>query len=239
MTHSTLQQETHNRPSDEGDTPAGADVPQFGAVDIVEAFTSMRHEWRGQTKESRALAESIQHVASNLESLESRLLASIAANRPDDSSETRKLVQVLVEVDHQFSRAVNALEQWNANQRLSEAAEARAVEQHIARMSWVARWFARPLLEHLTSRRVAQVPATEDPAIEGLNMVVARLRRLMHEQRIERIEVQGQPFDANTMHAIGTVESADFPAGHVAEQLSPVYRWRGDLIQFAAVRLAK
>lgn len=239
MNNSTLQQDSPNPSSEDADHPASADMPQFGAVDIVEAFTAMRHEWRGQTKESRAVAELIQNAASQLESLESRLLASIADNRPDDSSEARKLVQIVVETDHQFSRAVTALIQWQANQRQREEVEARTVEQHIARMNWVARWFARPLVDHMTARHAVQRAIGEDPAIEGLNMVLARLRRTMHEQRIERLDMDGQPFNADTMHAIGTIESADCPAGHVVEQLSPAYRWRGDLIQFATVRLAK
>jgi molecular chaperone GrpE len=62
---------------------------------------------------------------------------------------------------------------------------------------------------------------------------------MMHEQGIERVDVQGKPFDADTMHAIGTVESADCPSGHVAEQLSPAYRWQGKLLRFADVRIAK
>ena len=237
MNDSTLQQESQNR-SSTGD-PSETEAPAFGAVDIVEAFTAMRHEWRGQTKESRALAELIQNAAAQLESLEAKLLASIADNRPDDTSESRKLIQIIVETDHQIARAVNALVQWNVRQRLREESEASALEQHIAKLNWIARWFASPLINHLAQRRANLVATADDPAIEGLNMVVARLRRSMFEQKLERIDVLGQPFDANTMHAIGSIESADCPAGNVAEQLSPAYRWRGVLIQFATVRLAK
>jgi molecular chaperone GrpE len=69
-------------------------------------------------------------------------------------------------------------------------------------------------------------------------MVLARLRHAMREQGIERLEVMGQPFDADTMHAIGTTASTEFPAGCVAEQLSPAYRWHGQLLRFADVRVA-
>jgi len=61
---------------------------------------------------------------------------------------------------------------------------------------------------------------------------------MMHEQEIERLDVQGQPFDADTMHAIGTVASTACPPGSVAEQLSPAYRWQGQLLRFADVRVA-
>jgi hypothetical protein len=41
------------------------------------------------------------------------------------------------------------------------------------------------------------------------------------------------------MQAIGAVATGDFPAGHVAEQLSPAYRWHGELLHYAEVRVAK
>ena len=36
------------------------DEPQFGLLDVVEAFTAMRHEWRTQSKQNRDLAQSMQ-----------------------------------------------------------------------------------------------------------------------------------------------------------------------------------
>jgi len=229
MSESTFPQES----------ASSGEIPQFGAVDIVEAFTAMRHEWRGQTKESLALAERIQAVAANLRSLESKLLDSIAAHRSDDSVETKQLALSLVETDQHLSRATTAIAQWEKNRRLREAADARALEQGFAAMSPLARWFARPLFALISEQRSLQVSAAEHPAIEGLNMVLARLRRLMRERDIERLEVQGQPFDAETMVAIGTVESADCASGHIAEQLSPAYRWKRGLLRFAEVRVAK
>jgi molecular chaperone GrpE len=55
--------------------PRDADPPQFGAVDIVEAFTALRHEWRGQTKESRALAAQIEGAVARIQAVEARLAA--------------------------------------------------------------------------------------------------------------------------------------------------------------------
>jgi molecular chaperone GrpE len=215
------------------------EIPQFGAVDVVEAFTAMRHEWRGQTKESRALAEQLQAAVSSIESLESKLLAAVAENRPDDSGEVRRLVLRLVETDHQFSRAIEAIAQWETNRKLRQEAEAQTIERYFAQMSWLSRWFARPLLDFIGELRPIHEAATENPATDGLNLVVARLRRALEEHGIERLDVAGQPFDANTMHAIGSVESKDCPAGHIVEQLSPAYRWQGRPLRFADVRVAK
>lgn len=121
---------------------------------------------------------------------------------------------------------------------MREAAEAQAVEHCITTMNAVARWFARPLLMLLAGQQSTRGPCMEGPALVGLNMVLTRHRRLMHEHDIHRLDVLGQPFDASTMHAIGTVASHEYPPGHVAEQLSPAYRWQGQLIRFADVRVA-
>ena len=92
-------------------------------------------------------------------------------------------------------------------------------------MNAIARWLARPLLTFVMEQHQAGAQSTENPAIEGLNLVLARLRRTMKEQQIERLDSLGQAFDANMMNAIGTVESQDYPSGHVAEQLSPRSPW--------------
>lgn len=200
MNDSIFQRELSGEQSRGEDPSRDKAPPQFGAVDIVEAFTAMRHEWRGQTKESRALAEQIQAAVANLQSLETKLLDRAADSRPDDSDAGRQLVMLIVETDHQLSRAVAAVGQWEKNRRFREEADAKAVDLYFAGMSRVARWFARPLLTFIAEQRGVQSPAVENPAIEGLNLVLARLRRAMYEQGIERLDdAAGEAFDATTM----------------------------------------
>lgn len=235
MNDPTFQQESASR-----DDPAhDEEPPQFGALDIVEAFTAMRHEWRGQTKESRALAEQVQVAVRDLRTLESKLLARVDGAHTDDSAEARELALLLTETDHQLSRAVAAIAQWETHRRLREQADTQGVERFFDGMSALARWFARPLLTFVVERRPVHDSAAESPAIAGLELVLARLRRAMRERGIERLDAEGQAFDANTMHAIGTVAASDCPSGHVAEQLSSGYRWQGRLLRFADVRVAK
>lgn len=236
MNDTTFSQEPSQEPLRNSEVLSPEGIPRFGAVDIVEAFTAMRHEWRGQTKESRALAEQIQTAAANLLELESKLFA--GERRPDKASDVKRLVMLIVETDHQLSRAVASIAQWEANRRLGEAAKRAAIEQCVAAMNSAARWFSRPLLALLAGQHSAQEPAESSPTLDGLNLVLARLRRMMREHGIERHDVLGRPFDANTMHAIGAVVTADYPAGHVADQLSPAYSWLGQFLRFADVRVA-
>jgi molecular chaperone GrpE len=243
MNDSTLQQESNRAPIC-GDVPPGDDSPQFGALDIVEAFTALRHELRGQTKESRALAELIQGAATNIQSLESKLRHGVTDtpvddDRSGDATAAKPLVQAIIETDQQLSRAVSAIAQWEANRKLRAEADFKAVESYFAGMNRLARWLARPLFAFITEQRSVPDSSAQNPAVTGLDLVLARLRRMMNEHDIERVDVVGQPFDASIMYAIGIIETADYPSGHVAEQLSPAYRWRGGLLRFADVRIAK
>lgn len=220
------------------------DGPRFGALDIVDAFTAMRHEWRGQTKESRLVAELIQAAVTNIQSMEAKLLARIEETRTAhldslDAAGAKPLVLMIVETDHQLSRAVAAVAQWETNRRLRAQADADAVERYFARMNGLARWLARPLLTFVTEQRAARETSLENAAMEGLNLVLARLRRGMQEQSIERVDVLGMEFDAETMRAVGSVATAEYPSGHVAEQYSPAYCWQGRLLRFAEVRVAQ
>ena len=73
---------------------------------------------------------------------------------------------------------------------------------------------------------------------EGLTILLSRLRQLMDDQRIERIEVLGKPFDGEIMRSIGTQKDSTVAVGFVAQQLSPAYRYGGEVIRFADVRVA-
>lgn len=217
-----------------------AEEPQFGAIDIVEAFTAMRHEWRGQTKETRALAEQIQAAVATLESFSVRS-AHTPAEETDEVSDDlalRPLIQSLADADHQLTRAIQATTQWEEHRQNRESADATAAKQFFTQMSALGRWFARPLWSFLTQQRAARDQLSAQPVIEGLLLVLGRLRRSMSEHQLERRDTVGQPFDAETMHAIGAITGSTFPAGHVAEQLAPCYLWREQLLRFAEVRVA-
>ncbi|QDU61949.1 Protein GrpE [Planctomycetes bacterium Pan216] len=209
--------------------------PEFGLVDVVEAFTAMRHEWRGQTRESREVAQSLHAAVTSIQDLETRLLAHAAEASTDES---RKLAVLIAETDQQVTRSLAAAEKGEANRQHGAEADADAITDYFEQMNAVARWFARPLLTFVIERFQASDATNEKTTVEGLCLVLARLRRAMKELGIERIETLGQPFDANSMQAIGSLDSEDYPSGHVAEEISPCYRWRGQILLFANVRVS-
>jgi molecular chaperone GrpE len=198
----------------------------------------MRHEWRGQTKESRELAEQIQSAVKTLKDLEAQRLSQNRGEQAGDAKGSRPLARLIADTDHQLTRAVLAVGQSERQRQLRDDADHEAAQRYFEGMSALARWFARPLLAFIAGQRNANTSPGENPAVEGLSLVLARLRQAMQEQGIERKDVFGQPFDGTTMNAIGTVESLAVPAGHVAEQLAPCYLWNGQLLRFADVRVA-
>ncbi len=238
MSDSPYDFSSSDKTSFEEDQPQ-EEGPQFGAVDIVEAFTAMRHEWRGQSKESRGIAEQIQAAVAAIQDLEAKLLDRVPESSDQAGEASKQLAQLIAESDHQFTRAVRAIEQAETNRRLCDEAESHAVKQSISSLSALARWLARPLLKLLEEQHRAREQTQESSAIEGLNLVLARLRRSMKDLDIQRVDTEGQPFDGNTMNAIGTMDSSEHPSGHVAEQISPCYRWQGQVLRFADVRVAK
>ena len=139
------------------ETPTQDAPAEFGLVDVIEAFTAMRHEWRGQTKESRETVESIQLAAGNIKELETKLLAQAATSSTD---ETRKLVELLASTDSQLTRTVEAATQSETNRLNREASEASAIQHQFDEMSSLGRWFARPLMKFVTKQRQSAAQTT-------------------------------------------------------------------------------
>jgi molecular chaperone GrpE len=208
----------------------------FGLVDVIEAFTAMRHEWRGQTRESRELAESIKATAASLQELQKTLIEQAASASSDDGEE---LAKVIVDVDSQLTRAIGVVVAAEAGRIERIERDRKAIEDFFGQMNFFARKVARPLMVFAT-RRLSDAGATESgTATEGLKMLLSRLRRRMKEQQIERLDAVGRLFDPEEMNAIDSVPAVDCPAGQVVEQMSPGYRWRGRLLRFADVRVAR
>jgi molecular chaperone GrpE len=221
-------------------SPDASAPPEFGLLDVIEAFTAMRHEWRTQTRENRDLATAIQGANDNLLRLETKLLASAApAEQNAEQKCVRALVEAIVEIDLHLGRAVDATVN---SQQASSPAEllAEAIEDDFASRGFVARWFGRGFFQSVMGRFTSHLQAEANNSThEGLTMVIERIRKIMSDRDIARVETLGRPFDAATMHAIASIESDQQPAGHVEEQIAAAYFWRGELFRYADVRVAK
>ena len=233
--------------------------PEFGLIDVIEAFTAMRHEWRQQTKENRELAATMESTAQNILRFEENLAAHLGASTdqfesgqlsnekntiPDRS--LNDLVDAIVEIDLYLSRAVEAATRAQALTRQESALES-AIHTIYSNMNFVTRWFSRSF--HKAVYELVKVnhqshsgQAPSESIVDGLVLLESRLRRIMDHHQIVRREAFGMPFDATTMRAIGALPTPpDRPAmaGQVVEQVAPTYLWNGKVIRFAEVRVAR
>lgn len=234
--------------SDEDDLDAMVD-PQFGLIDVIEAFTAMRQEWRNQSRETRSMAQSLESSRNDLSLVEQRLQNALtkiqdvaAAATNDDLS--RRLADTIAEIDQHVVRVVNATSRAALAGQTRVDAQSLLDELAAQRRHWgfFQRWRYGPGLsqvESLVQRWVqSQGNRADDPSQQGLQMLVDRVQRVMNDQQIQRIDTLGERFDAETMNAIEAVDSSTEPSGTVVEQLAPAYVWRGKLIRYAQVRIA-
>jgi molecular chaperone GrpE len=74
---------------------------------------------------------------------------------------------------------------------------------------------------------------------QGLELVLLRTRRLMEQAGLRRIDVLHEPFDAERMRAIETLEEPTIPEGHVARQFRPGYLLHGAVLRPAEVGVSR
>ncbi len=238
----------------------------LGAVDIVEAFTALRHELKLQVRGGRelqhALDQRLLQLAEQLHEQQSALVRQIdgavrgAHPQPIADAESRQLAEALVEIEESLGRAVESLGRSLVDSLSSSPPEQplkqllEQIDQALAGATWTQKWFARSLLSRLqaivegdarSSDSIAQDMIRERLEVSGrgLELLLGRVRRLMEACRLERQDVVGHPFDAETMRAVDVIPSESVPSSHVAEQLRPLYRWRAQVLKCAEVRLAR
>jgi len=213
---------------------------RLGAVDIVEAFTTLRHELKLQVRGGRELQQSLNDT---LQRLEQRITSLPTNASASNTSESRKMAEAIAEIEESLQRAIESIVQESESAR-SDANVLNRYDAMVSKAPWIAKTFAGKWLEDLragiahsiaTARRVA---STQNVAHRGLELLLARVHRLMKQCEIERVDVLYKPFDAESMNAIDMIVDPQVPSAHVAQQIRPLYRWRSSTLRCAEVRIA-
>ncbi len=234
------------------DSPFGDDEPQFGLVDIIEAFTAMRQELRTQSRETRDLSQSLIETSGGIVEIEERLHAAAArieavAAESRSDEESRRMAETIAEIDQHVLRAVQAIQRISTTTNAPPSPDTDALRSQLTAavhsIGSLGRYFARPLITQFDAivdqwQASQPQPKRDDATAQGLHMLVDRIERLMNDQHIERVETLGDTFDGETMNAIDAVASETHARGTVVEQLAPGYRHRGRVIKYAQVRIA-
>jgi molecular chaperone GrpE len=98
-----------------------------------------------------------------------------------------------------------------------------------------------PLLDVLDGFDRALAHATQVPAgiHEGFQAIYRNLLDLLQAQGVTPLISLGQPFDPALHEAIGVVEDSEYAPGSVADEVRRGYRFAGEVLRPAQVRVAK
>lgn len=220
----------------------------LGAIDIVEAFTALRHELKLQIRSGRELQQSLGSAMNRMEQMVTQQpKTAVPAPIPDDS---RRLAEALAEMEESIQRVIESLAQQEAEFSAQLSARqagptSESPEELMQKAPWSVRLFAKAFSKklgglidlHVAMRRHSEV--RRETTSQVLTLLLQRVRRLMQQCDLQRVDVLHQPFDAESMHAVDLVDSPSTPKAHVAEQIRPAYLWRGRVLRYADVRLAR
>ncbi|HUI08418.1 MAG TPA: nucleotide exchange factor GrpE [Verrucomicrobiae bacterium] len=152
------------------------------------------------------------------------------------------------ELDQLKTAAAKADENWD--KFLRAAAELDNYRKRVAREKEdLARFTSErvvaallPVLDNL-ERALAAVQEHEtssDAILDGLQQIQSQFRRTLEEFGLKEVAAHaGHPFDPNIHEAVGHVESAEHPEGHVIEQLQRGYKLADRLLRPARVVVSK
>jgi molecular chaperone GrpE len=133
-------------------------------------------------------------------------------------------LRALAELDNQRKRARRELE-----------------EQRRLAVADLVRGLLDVLDDFERAAAMAPEPDGEEPAgfRAGVELIHQRLRQLLGERGLSRIEAVGQEFDPNLHEAIGQIELEGVPSGQIVEVLRPGYIWQDLVIRPSMVMVAK
>ncbi len=220
------------------DEPIEIEEPRFGLIDLVDAFTAFRHEYREQVRESRQSNEQLATIGEMLREFAVRESETrMSAANAEREKEKNRILMTLVDLDIQWTRAAEAILRSGENAPRAPDPYEAWLDRGVGKLTGMQRWFAAPLIRQLRSSPPVH-DRRDDAIAEGIGMLLDRFQKTLSEFDIERVETLGKRFDGELMRSIGTVSTTSYPPGTVAQQLTPGYRTKDRVLKFADVRVA-
>ena len=161
----------------------------LGAVDIVEAFTTLRHELKLQVRGGRELQQSLNDT---LQRLEQRITSLPTNPSASNTSESRKMAEAIAEIEESLQRAIESIVQEPESAR-SDVNVLNRYDAMVSKAPWIAKTFAGKWLEDLragnahsiaTARRADSTPNIPH---RGLDLLPARVHRLMNQCEVRHV----------------------------------------------------
>ncbi len=97
-----------------------------------------------------------------------------------------------------------------------------------------------PVVDNLERAiRATEADADVSNLTEGLNLVYRQLCDVLQREGLSPIEAVGNPFDPFQHEAMASEETDEFPDGTIIEELQRGYEFRGKVIRYTLVKVAK
>jgi molecular chaperone GrpE len=153
----------------------------------------------------------------------------VTAQRPED--ERDRLKADLSREHDMYLRALADFDNYRRRVQRDRATSAASAKRDII----------LPLLEVLDGfdRALPYLSDAPEPVAEGVLAIQRRLMDLLGAQEVTSFKTVGEPFDPAVHEAIGAVDTNDYGSGTVADEVQRGYRFGGDLLRPARVRVAR
>jgi molecular chaperone GrpE len=221
---------------DRGQSPAAGVLPP-DLFSLVGQFAALRHEVNMQTRAARAAVEQNAEVLRHLE--EAR--AEPAASAEDD--ELRSAAKAMIDVADALSLSLSQIERLRESIEPLLADLAGPLSAPAPTPGLLARLFgARPEPTAGDERRrqaASKLRQLAAAAGDGYAMSLRRVERILPTLQLQLIACTGEEFDPDLMEVVEVVDDPDQPSGTVVEEVRPGYLWRGKVLRFAQVKVAR
>ncbi len=222
---------------------AEASVAEAGLLQLVEAFTAMRHELKLQTRGSRNLETTVDRALEGLSSA-SRTFHSVQAQERDAADRAAKpLLEALIGLDEALLRAYQAFQ--TAQQQLSDSAPEQlrqSLDTRFAELSWWRRLLSRGWHRTVTDAAAdglrRSVQKNIGGVVQGFELLRTRIAKELRDLGIHRMETVGEPVDPTRMTVVEIVRDANVAPETVVGILRPGYRRGPQILRYAEVRVA-
>jgi molecular chaperone GrpE len=216
----------------------------LGLVQLVEAFTALRHEVKLQTKSARAAGERTEQALAATQAAVELLRGAGAKEAEAARAAGKPLVESLMELDEALVRGRAVIDA--ARRRMLDDLAGRVGQQLDALLlrlpawrRWLCGAWCRGAREILLERAALAHRDTFDSLLEGYDLILARLQRAMKKADLYRIPCLGKPADPNLMTVVEVVDDPLRPPGLVTDELRPGYYWKDKVLRFAEVRAVR
>jgi molecular chaperone GrpE len=218
---------------------------EVGLYQLVEAFTTLRHEVNLQTRGSRGLEDQAKSLLPALQQATEALRSVEPQEAQAAWNAGKSLALALAELDEALARASEQTDRAVARWLAEPANELLArLDETQARQSWLGRLLHGRYFQRLRNQLAITRPRGERQAAleavqSGYRLIHRRLAQNMKAAGITRIRAVGEPVDPEQMIVVEVIQSDSLPAETVCEEIRAGYLWKGRLLRSAEVRATR